>query len=37
MPASKVPGKNHGRWRVRARNRLGESNWSEYRHLTFEI
>lgn len=30
-------GANPGRWRVRAKNRLGTSDWSPYRHFEFEI
>lgn len=30
-------GANPGRWRVRAKNRLGTSDWSPYRHFQFEI
>jgi len=29
-------GKNPGRWRVKAKNALGESNWSEWRLFQFE-
>lgn len=30
-------GKNAGRWRVKAVNTLGESDWSEYRDFKFEV
>lgn len=30
-----APGENACRWRVKAKNRLGESGWSEYRHFKF--
>jgi hypothetical protein len=30
-----APGENSCRWRVKAKNRLGESGWSEYRHFKF--
>ena len=29
-------GKNPGRWRVKAKNALGESDWSKWRHFQFE-
>lgn len=29
-------GANPGRWRVRAKNRLGQSDWSRYRHFEFK-
>ena len=30
-------GKNKGRWRVKARNHIGESDWTPYRHFTFTV
>jgi hypothetical protein len=30
-------GRQPGRWRVRARNSVGESQWSEYRHFEFTV
>jgi hypothetical protein len=34
--ATMAPGENPCRWRVKAKNRLGESPWSEYRHFQFD-
>jgi hypothetical protein len=33
--ADRAPGSNPARWRLKARNRLGESAWTEYRHYDF--
>jgi hypothetical protein len=35
--AIQFPGMQFGFWRVQARNRLGQSSWSEYRRIEFKV